>query len=185
MACVLHWGQEASPVICQMNWARPEKHSRRHAKAHRFNHVHCFCRFEQLALGYNSDEFGELDSDEEDASAGPRGHDVNDYSAVLDQFLAKHATHDHAHEGGQVYSLPSKYGEDMTEEEHEAAIAIAKVGQTAQSYIKHVTGGLMYCFPSLTALLQFCLLGLCNTVTSLFLVCILSSMHPVNRLLSL
>lgn len=85
------------------------------------------CRFEQLALGYNSEEFGDLGSSDEEGDDRPAGHDVNQYGSILDDFLAVHATHDHAHEGGQPYSVPAEQARSMTAEELEAAVAVAKV----------------------------------------------------------
>ena len=81
-------------------------------------------RFEQLALGYESDELGDLD---EEADTTRCGHDLQQYGHLMDEFLAVNATHDHAHEGGQLYSAPGGQTAPLTAEQLEAAVAIAKV----------------------------------------------------------
>lgn len=64
---------------------------------------------------------GELD-DEDEAVRG--AHDLDQYEAVMDEFLSTHATHDHAHEGGQQYDVhaPGSIQQDL-----DVAVAIAKV----------------------------------------------------------
>ena len=85
------------------------------------------CRFEQLALEYDSDEIGELDGDEDEPST--RGGATTDqYSRIMDDFLAVHATRLHAHEGGIQYVPPTTaVGEEPDEEAVTAAAALAKV----------------------------------------------------------
>ena len=56
------------------------------------------CRFEQLALEYDSDDIGELDQLAGDQAT--RGLASTDqYSKLFDQFLDEHATKDHQFEG--------------------------------------------------------------------------------------
>jgi len=66
--------------------------------------------FEALALQYDSDEIGELD-DAADAGtlADPSrpGRDPAEFDAIFDEFLARNATREHAHEGGQCYAAAS------------------------------------------------------------------------------
>lgn len=59
-------------------------------------------RFEQLALEYDSDEIGELDTYEDHPSL--KGTATTDrFGKVLDNFLAVHNTQDHAHDSGHAY----------------------------------------------------------------------------------
>ena len=81
-------------------------------------------RFEQLALGYNSEELGELDDDDK---ALHGGHELDQYAAIMNDFLSEHATHDHAHEGGQHYDVPAEQAMPMSQDQQEAAIAVAMV----------------------------------------------------------
>ena len=86
------------------------------------------CRFERLALEYDSDEIGELDELEDDPSArGPASTDQ--FSGIMDEFLAVHATQDHAHEGGQLYhtAAVASRGMEIREDATLAAAALAKV----------------------------------------------------------
>ena len=85
--------------------------------------------FEAVALQYDSDEIGELDdlADAGELDAGLR-KDAGAYSRVFDQFLAAHATRDHAHEGGQHYvAAISAAGED------DAAAATVEVARAAMA----------------------------------------------------
>lgn len=75
-------------------------------------------------LGYNSDEMGELE-DDDDALQG--SHALDQYDSLMSDFLAEHATQDHAHEGGLHYDVPRQHGTAADPDEAEAAIAIAKV----------------------------------------------------------
>ena len=59
-----------------------------------------WCRFEQLALDYDSDQIGDL---EEDPGEAQGCADLDIYGNVLDHFLASFATADHAHESGARY----------------------------------------------------------------------------------
>lgn len=58
------------------------------------------CRFEQLALGYDSDQIGDLEEDPDEAQGCA---DLDTYGNVLDDFLESFATADHAHESGARY----------------------------------------------------------------------------------
>lgn len=61
------------------------------------------CRFEQLALEYDSDEIGDLD--QYDGHPSLKGSASADrYAKVLDKFLAVHNTQDHAHDSGHAYN---------------------------------------------------------------------------------
>ena len=85
--------------------------------------------FEAVALQYDSDEIGELDdlADAGELDAGLR-KEAGVYDRVFDQFLAAHATRDHAHEGGQHYvAAISAVGED------DAAAATVEVARAAMA----------------------------------------------------
>ncbi|KAK9801393.1 hypothetical protein WJX73_005942 [Symbiochloris irregularis] len=86
-------------------------------------------RFEQLALGYNSDELGELD-DEDDTVQG--SHALDQYGPMMNDFLAVHATAEHAHEGGQHYDAPDCKGPQPAISD-EAAAAIAKARESLRA----------------------------------------------------
>ena len=61
-----------------------------------------YCRFEQLALEYDSDEIGELDQYEGHSSL--QGTATTDrFSKIMDQFLEVHNTQDHNHDSGHAY----------------------------------------------------------------------------------
>lgn len=66
---------------------------------------------------------GELD-DEDNTLQG--SHALDQYGPMMNDFLAVHATAEHAHEGGQHYDVPDSKGSHAAASD-EAAVAIAKV----------------------------------------------------------
>ncbi len=85
------------------------------------------CRFEQLALGYDSDQIGDLEEDPEEAQGCA---DLDAYGNVLDNFLESFATTDHAHESGARYHTLAE------EAPHEAArlrVSLKIIVPSAQS----------------------------------------------------
>ena len=86
------------------------------------------CRFEYLALQYDSDEIGDLEDEAED---GIGGHaDVNTFTDILDDFLQAHVTGNHVHEGGEYETIA---GQANGRRDPEAAAALGKVCCTAQT----------------------------------------------------
>lgn len=59
------------------------------------------CRFEAMALEYDSDDIGDLDDDAEDTIQGPAT--VEQFDNLLTEFLEDHPTQDHNHEAGYAY----------------------------------------------------------------------------------
>ena len=96
------------------------------------------CRFEQLALEYDSDDIGELDQLAGDQAT--RGLASTDqYSKLFDQFLDEHATKDHQFEGGQPYRVNENALESSTPQEQ----AEAEVARKAIAVVR--------CSPAFTA----------------------------------
>ena len=88
----------------------------------------CACRFDQLALEYDSDDIGELDQLEGDPST--RGVATTDqFASVMDEFLAAHATQDHAHEGGHQYRAAAAASQRQQESPQDAALAAAALAK--------------------------------------------------------
>ena len=86
------------------------------------------CRFEQLALQYDSDEIGELD--EMEGNGEMEGTvSVDQFQDVLDDFLDNHRTADHAHEAGFQYETAAAHAGDQ-HQDPEAAAAVAKVSKS-------------------------------------------------------
>ena len=92
------------------------------------------CRFEQLALEYDSDDIGELDQLADDQAT--RGHASTDqYSKMFDAFLDEHATKDHQFEGGQQYVIHKTEGAAQSSEAQDDAFlarnALEMVGHSS------------------------------------------------------
>ena len=86
------------------------------------------CSFERLALEYDSDDIGELEEGcDDEALRGPAA--LEQYGHLMDEFLSRHATRDHAHEGGQAYEAAAGSGacNAMDPKRQDAAVAVAKV----------------------------------------------------------
>ena len=61
------------------------------------------CRFEAMAIEYDSDDIGELDDEEGNGVAT-----VDQFDNLLDEFLAQHPTQDHNHEAGYAYNTAGR-----------------------------------------------------------------------------
>lgn len=66
------------------------------------------CRFEAMALEYDSDDIGELDNDSEDIIQGPAT--VDQITDLMTEFLEDHPTQDHNHEAGYAYDAAGGSG---------------------------------------------------------------------------
>lgn len=86
------------------------------------------CRFEAMALEYDSDDIGDLDDDAEDMIQGPAT--VEQFDNLLTEFLEDHPTQDHNHEAGYAYDAAG--GSDVGGPVDRAAVA--KVNNSKSAY---------------------------------------------------
>ncbi len=75
------------------------------------------CRFEAMAIEYDSDDIGELDDEEGNGVAT-----VDQFDNLLDEFLAQHPTQDHNHEAGYAYNTAGRKSAGDAEPLDKAAV---------------------------------------------------------------
>ena len=76
------------------------------------------CRFEAMAIEYDSDDIGELDDEEGNGVAT-----VDQFDSLLTEFLEQHPTQDHNHEAGYAYNTAGRQTAGESEPLDRAAVA--------------------------------------------------------------
>ena len=79
------------------------------------------CRFEAMAIQYDSDDIGELDDEEEGGIAGTATMDQ--FAQLLTEFLEQHPTQDHNHEAGYAYDAAGGAADGQASALDKAAVA--------------------------------------------------------------